>query len=438
MIQDAYAFLEKMNSSNSSNDKVEEIRNCSSEIRKLLYYTYNPFIQFYVRPKTLIKKKDLVESDESKYNSIFEILDALSTRIITGNRAIKAVNTFIDQNKECKDLLYLVLERNLKIRVSVKLINKAIPGLIPEFNVALANKLDEKTIKKVNLEECDWFISRKLDGVRCLVYINERGKATSYARSGKVITTIPNVEKELVSLGVKNVIYDGELCMVDDNGNEDFQNIMKEVGRKDHVIKNCDFKIFDFVPYSIFKKGTSTTGKLSERLYALEQIVSFTKTMSPQTSKSNISILKQDKLVSFDMLEERKKEAADRGWEGLMLRKDSTYNGKRSYDILKVKAFHDSEYKVEDVIFNKIRHVVEGKEVEDEMLSGVVITHKDNCVRVGSGFTIEQRKYFYENPKEIIGKTITVQYFEESKNQLGEFSLRFPVVKSIHGEEREF
>ena len=48
-------------------------------------------------------------------------------------------------------MLYLILDRNLKIRASVKLINKALPGLIPTFNVALANKYDEKTKKKVDV-----------------------------------------------------------------------------------------------------------------------------------------------------------------------------------------------------------------------------------------------------------------------------------------------
>ena len=49
------------------------------------------------------------------------------------------------------------------------------------------------------------------------------------------------------------------------------------------------------------------------------------------------------------------------------------------------------------------------------MLSCVYIKHKDNLVRVGSGFTIEQRQDFYKNPDAILGKIITVQYFEETK-----------------------
>ena len=37
---------------------------------------------------------------------------------------------------------------------------------------------------------------------------------------------------------------------------------------------------------------------------------------------------------------------------------------------------------------------------------------------------------------DIIGKTITVQYFEETKNDKGGISLRFPTVKHIYENER--
>jgi DNA ligase-1 len=65
-----------------------------------------------------------------------------------------------------------------------------------------------------------------------------------------------------------------------------------------------------------------------------------------------------------------------------------------------------------------------------------MIQHKDYIVRVGSGFTIDQRKEFYKNPKKILGKIITVQYFEETKNQDGGLSLRFPTFKVLHGSAR--
>jgi len=82
------------------------------------------------------------------------------------------------------------------------------------------------------------------------------------------------------------------------------------------------------------------------------------------------------------------------------------------------------------------RYVKNGAECEEDMLSCVMIEHKNHIVRVGSGFTIEQRQEFYQNPKKILGKIITVQYFSESENQDGGLSLRFPTFKFLHGAAR--
>ncbi len=69
------------------------------------------------------------------------------------------------------------------------------------------------------------------------------------------------------------------------------------------------------------------------------------------------------------------------------------------------------------------------------MLSQVWIEHKGHIVKVGSGFTQEQRLEYMDGS--IVGKTITVQYFEETKNDKGGISLRFPTVKIIHGDIRD-
>ena len=64
-------------------------------------------------------------------------------------------------------------------------------------------------------------------------------------------------------------------------------------------------------------------------------------------------ILETDQFLAFKLDEEvfakYVKLAADNGWEGIMIRKDAPYEGKRSTDLLKVKKFYDREYKVKDV-----------------------------------------------------------------------------------------
>ena len=128
--------------------------------------------------------------------------------------------------------------------------------------------------------------------------------------------------------------------------------------------------------------------------------------------------------------------SSDNNWEGFMLRKDVVYEGKRTKNLLKVKKFHDAEYTVVDVDFDNHEVVREGRSETIKMLAQVWIEHKGHRVKVGSGFTQEQRiQYMTEN---IVGKLITVQYFEETKNDKGGISLRFPTVKHIYDGNREY
>jgi DNA ligase-1 len=98
---------------------------------------------------------------------------------------------------------------------------------------------------------------------------------------------------------------------------------------------------------------------------------------------------------------------------------------------------HDAEYKVIGAVNGDIRIIENGVEKTINCLSNIVIEHKGNKVGVGSGFTLEQRKEYYKDHSMIIGKTVTVQYFEESQNKQGEYSLRFPVLKHVYNGQRD-
>ena len=148
-------------------------------------------------------------------------------------------------------------------------------------------------------------------------------------------------------------------------------------------------------------------------------------------------MLEQELIHNNEHFQEWVNEATDNGWEGVMLRADEPYKGKRSKDLLKVKKFFDDEYEVIDVEMGPFRYVLDGKEHEEIMLSCVTIKHKGYDVRVGSGFTIDQRQEFYKNPNKVRGKQILVQYFEETKNQDGGISLRFPTFKYLYENKRD-
>ena len=426
MLDRLQQFVERSNSTNSNTDKLNVLRDYQTdqEVLQALRYVYSPFKQYYVTSKNLKKRSDLVSPIGNQFGTIFTLLDTLNDRVITGHDAISVVNRFILENRQHEDLIYNIFDRNLKTRSTTSMINKVVPGLVPTFDVALAATYDEKTKKKVNLDSDEWYLSRKLDGVRCLAFFDNFGTVTFKSRSGKPFDTLGNVAKELESLKLYNIVMDGEICIVDENGDEDFQSIIKEIKRKEHTIENPLFQIFDMISLEDFENKTSRE-KLSERLDNLEMVFHH---FDPKYTR----VLEQDLLTSWDMFESKMEFSVQSGWEGLMLRKDDKYQGKRSTDILKVKKFYDEEYIVVDLENSPNRVIVNGLEVEEMMLKNVIIEHKGNRVQVGSGFTIDERRNYFENPNKILGKTITVQYFETTKNQQGTESLRFPVIKAVY------
>ncbi len=417
------SFIEQMRSTSSANDKVEIIKNSSDFIHKILEYTYNPFKQYYVTGKTCIKNKDLI--DYNFMNSdIFELLDSLSNREFTGHDAIAVIHGFTSQHEEQKDLIYKIIDKDLGIRAGAKVINKAIPGLIPTFSVALAQEYKE---------ECDWednwYASRKLDGVRCLAITDENGKCTLYSRMGKEFTTLDKVKDAIEATGIINTVFDGEICLVDEDGNEDFQGVMKQLRRKDHQIENPAYMIFDMLNKSEFELTTESE-PLEGRLHILRSW------LSGKNIDSNILRYTDQNVISDDEhFETWSKMAVDNNWEGFMIRKNVAYEGKRTKNLMKVKKFHDAEYKVLDFDNDEHEVVRDGKSETIKMLAQVWVEHKGYKVKVGSGFTQDQRLQYMDGS--IVGKLITVQYFEETKNDKGGISLRFPTIKHIYEGERE-
>tara|TARA_B100001093_G_scaffold265083_1_gene253441 strand:- start:68 stop:1363 length:1296 start_codon:yes stop_codon:yes gene_type:complete len=413
-------FVTRLKSTNSTNDKIDIIKEYNDDyiIKQVLKYTYSPFKQFHLT-STTVKKNKKLEPREG-YNDLFYLLDALTKRTITGHEAIQSVKGYIQHMEEWQqDLVFCILDKNLKTRTGADLINKAIPGCVPTFKVALANSYDKQK-GKVNFDTQTWFASHKLDGVRCLAMVDENGQCNFYSRQGKTFDTLDTLRKEIESLELTNVVFDGEVCVVNDNGVEDFQGIMKEIKRKDHTIKNPKYKIFDYLTLEEFDTQTSTRN-LSLRLSTC---------VKPKLNC--VEMLEQWKVESDEHFQELAELATKNNWEGLILRKDCEYKGKRSNDLLKVKKFFDEEYVVKSIETSTHRIIVDGLEVEEEMLSNVVIEHKGCDVGVGSGFDQSERRTYFKNPELIIGKTITVQYFEETLNQDGCHSLRFPVVKHVY------
>lgn len=418
ILQTAQNFIEDMNKTNSTLDKKEVLKKYS-EMKDLLHWIYNPFKQFCVTSDVLKKKSDII--DTTPTINLFSMLILLSDRIKTGHEAIGLVNGFIKNNEQYRDVIYKIIDKDLECRIGAKAINEIYPNLIPEFEVSLCQKYSD-VASKVDIFDGSWLVSRKIDGNRLITIIDENGDIKFYSRQGKEFETLDVLKEDIKKLNLKSKVIDGEICLLDKNNKEDFAGIMKLIRKKDFTIPNPMYLTFDMIDYDDFfnKKGNI---KLSYRLAELNIII--------DNKYNHIKVLEQTKLQSKNQFELMIQNMREKNWEGLILRRDVPYEGKRTNNMLKFKDMLDEEYEVLDVEFGPFRIIEDKKEITIETLSAVKIKHKGYDVSVGSGFTIEQRKMFYNDPSKIIGHKITVQYFEESKDKNGNLSLRFPVFKAI-------
>ena len=417
--------VQQLNANNSSTYKIKKFKELYDEgyINKELWnLIYDKDVLFHITSDKIDKNLNVCRSNKDYKGDIIELLKDLYVQY-SGNTALAIACGFVNNNAEYKQLIYDVIDKDLHIGMTAKSINKAVPGFFPEFNVALASP-NNGTMPD---ENC--VLERKLDGTRCLCLIDYNGKVKLYSRKGKEFHTLDVLKKELEDFVAlhpeyKNKVLDGEMCIVDDNGNEDFQGIMKEITRKDHTINNPSYCVFDLLELEDFNKGCSTE-TYKPRLNKLKTFV--------EAIKSSHIKLIEYAYYTPEIFATWQKKVLDNGWEGLIARKDVPYEGKRSRNLLKYKNFFDAEYVVKDVVLDgNATILVEGKAQRIKCVQSLVIEHKGYIVNVGSGLTQQQRIEFAEHPEHIIGKTITVQYFSETNDKDGNLSLRFPTIKYIY------
>lgn len=391
---------------------------------------------------------------DSNYEYVHETLTKLADRTYSGNEAIMHLASLLIQFRDDAHIIRSIVDKNLKIGFSLEQVNKLLGKKKKEFEVSLAYNLDD--VKGVDPIDGTYFASRKLDGCRCVCFVetgwDEDEKNVHIvsdpifkSRQNKEFTTLNNLIEPMRHLALEyhivgKLVFDGEVCILDEKGDEHFDWIMKEIRRKNHTIANPCYNIFDVVTQEQFE-GLEESPNFTERDFSLT--VAFKKLLDKSSIKLDASevrpidrlhLLKQELIRSQEDFDRWSGYVSKGGWEGFMLRKDAPYKSGRTKDLLKVKKFKDAEYKVVGYEGGMMKYGT----TEVPVVTNILIEHKGNVVSVGSGISKEQRIAWYDEPANIVGKTVTIQYFEETvDSKTGKLSLRFPVLKYVYDEERD-
>ena len=124
------------------NAKLEKLAQVP-ELKNILKLTYNPYIHFNIKPtKNWLQDNcgtDVFDATTSR------LLQALAEEKLRGSAAKRAVLAEFERLEPMsQQLLLRILNKDMSFGMQAKSINKVWPGLIPEFQVQLAAKLDDR------------------------------------------------------------------------------------------------------------------------------------------------------------------------------------------------------------------------------------------------------------------------------------------------------
>lgn len=436
MIEELYAVLERIKGTSSRIGKEEIIIEFKDNevIKKGFNFLFNDFITTGLDVKKL--KKDFNGLNTIRgFSSILDLFDHLEEFNTGTDSMIQKVQMFIRSNAKTPEMVTFLEElftKTYRAGFTARTVNKAFGyQFIPEFNVQLAHPYDKYADKVSGT----FALSVKLDGNRMLAIVDADGNAQFFTRKGKVIDGLDEISADIKEYATTSgilgraeynngFVLDGEVLIKGDLDSQDaFQETMKVV-RKKGTKTGLNFWVFDIIPTSEFLEGESTLTYLRRDL---DLVSTFSLKNFSSLHKLDMLYIGNDKEVIPTYLEQ----AIAGGEEGLMLNTDVTYKCKRHNGLLKIK-----EFKSSDVL---ITGVFEGTGQLKGTLGGIIIDWKGHEVRVGSGFSFEERDALWsakDGSTSPVGMIAEIQYFGESTNQKDDsISLRFPTFKGIRSDK---
>lgn len=422
-----YKDIYKLQSIAGANAKCEFIKAHRDDtyFKRFLYFALNPMLTYNISKKSTDKLMAEENFDGQKlifFNDIFECCEHLSRLRGMDDATLRQVKMLLNvkyPEMDERELYIQLLSKKVRLGIAAKTINKIIPNLIPEWEVQQAYTVEKYPLK----EGTEFWLTQKLNGARATLY-----EGQLLARSGMPYKGLEHITDALSWLRVAGFVADGELTLKDKGDLSDNEAFRVSTGilNSDNVNKTviC-YTIFDMIPVKDFdalkpqvtyRYRRDILNQFAERIADTDGAVKVLPVLYHGTDQSKIE----------ELLEQMVREDK----EGLMINTDVPYRRTRHKGILKVKRFYTMDL--------PIIRCEEGTGRLSGTLGAFVLKYKENEVKVGSGFTDEQRERFWNNRDDMEGLLCEVKYKEISQDKgTGLESLQFPVFVGIRTDKTE-
>ena len=411
-------FCDEIRSSASRKHKQEVLAKYKDDevIQRYLKINYDPYTVYGISTKKLTKKVRPEFWYQAK--TVFDLFDYLAEHNTGTDTDVAACQEMLYVASELDvELEYILMDlicKDLSTGADSKTINSVMPGLIPTFNVQLAEKYFDKPER---VEGKKFALTMKIDGGR-IIALKENGQVSFYTRAGQRYEGLVDLENEMLAKMPDNLCLDGEITLLNDEGipsKEAYKQAMK-ITRKDGEKHGVKMKVFDCMTAEEFRNQCCKYDYITRRADA-ELLFS--------AGSFDYFELLQILYVGSDtsMITKFLDEAIANDQEGIMINIcDALYEFKRTTNLLKVKKMNTLDLEI--IGFE------EGEGRLAGTLGAILVRYKDgNVVKVGSGFSDAIRSEIWKNRNDWLGTVNEIQFFEETTNADGGVSLRFPVWK---------
>lgn len=409
-------FCDEMTLSASRKHKQEVLTKYKDDevIQKYLKINFDPYTVYGISTKKLTRRV----KPEFWYQAptVFALFDYLVEHNTGADVDVAACQEMLfvasEVDPALESLLMELICKDLSIGADSKTINSIMPNLIPQFSCMLAQKYFEKPEK---LSGKTFAITTKLDGFRLIALKDKSGNIKFYSRVGQLVEGLVEIEAELKANFPNDIALDGELTIsnyFDMSSKDAYKAASKIIRLKGNTPKTgLTYRVFDMMTVEEF-----TSQKCSAIYDTRRALLDSYAGRAPHIEVLPVLYRGNDTSKITEFLDKITSE----GGEGCMLNVcDAEYHWTRSWDIMKVKKFDSLDLEVVDI--------EEGSGRLAGTLGAIHVRYKDgNIVKVGSGFSDDERKLYFSNPALIMHKVVEVKFFEESTNADGTYSLRFP------------
>ena len=421
-------FVREITSSNSKKFKQEVLQKYKNDeiIQKYLKIAFDPYKRYGFNYPKLSKVVHV--RDTWCAPTVLDLFDYLEVHNTGRDVDVAVCQLALDWHISAEDidsykLLCKLICKDLSIGVDAKTINSVIPGLIPTFSVQLAEKYFDKPEK---VEGKEFAITTKIDGGR-IIAVKENGLVSFFTRAGQRYEGLVDLEKEMSERLPDNFVLDGEITLLNYQNYDSkaaYKQAMK-ITRADGEKHGVKMLVFDGMPFSDWKNQDSSFTYLQRR-QMLDCMTGFFNSDLVYFELLPILYLGSDTSKILGLLDSE----IARGQEGVMINIcDASYEFKRTWNLMKVKKMNTLDLEI--IGFE------EGEGRLAGTLGAILVEYKNNVVKVGSGFSDELRKEIWRDRGIWFGRICEIQYFEETTNQNGGISLRFPVFKDVRTDKLE-